>query len=242
MKKILDCEDSYVSRGQNIAPDHKLGLIFPNACCGHFLYTFYSCEPVQSLGTTHLDEFGTAHCQNRNTFDVYAEFDDQFQHEDKPIIDQSSKPDFLAHYYDYNLTRKLYPDHFLIGIKISPELLLLHVYMMIFKVTRESSYHTFELWLTRPFPEQVLRFQSFFDHFNNYNYGDSLDLMYTTKELLYDKTINPRLVEYRKLQQQYVDNYIDFFEKYKLYFSKELREQYEFEKEFIDKYREKLYI
>jgi hypothetical protein len=237
MKKILDCEDDYISR-----TDSKLGLIFPNACCGHFLYTFYSSEPAQSLGTYRSDKFGTAHCQNRNTFDVYGEFNNEFQHRDKLIIDQSTKPDFLAHYYDYDLTRKLYPNHFLIGIQISRELLLLHVYMMVYKVIGSDRPDTVKLWLTRPFPEQVLRFQSFFDHYNNYIYSDSVDLIYTTKEILYDKTINPRLIEYRKFQQQYVDNYIDFFEKYKLYFSKELREQYDFEKEFIDKYREKLYI
>ena len=239
MKKILDCEDSFVSR-EHLGKDNRLGIIFPNATGGHFLYTFYSYNPHRTLHTLRIDSAGTAHSQARHNFNTYSGLDENdVKKHKKRII--AGKKDFLAHYYDYNLIKDLYPDHFLIGITISPELMLLHTYMMVFKVMLGSEVKQFKQLLRQPPAVQYNKYQNFFDHFNNYRYCE-LNLTYTTKELYYDKTINPRLKKYRLLQRQYIDYYLGFFEKLQDYMSPCFRYQYNFEKEFIGKYRDTLDI
>ena len=239
MKKILDCEDSFVLR-EHLGSNNRLGIIFPNATGGHFLYTFYSYNPCQALHTSRINSYGTAHKQAREHFDTYGGFTKREQYHDKPYID-SGKRDFLAHYYHYAETRNLFPEHFLIGITISPELMLLHTYMMVFKVMRESDPNGFKHLLNQPLDAQYDKCHNFFVHLNNYRYCE-LDLTYTTKELYYDKTVNPRIKKYRVFQRQYIDNYLDFFEKLQDYMSPHFRYQYNFEKEFISKYREEIYI
>ncbi len=240
MKKILDCEDNYISR-VHLGEDHKLGINFPNSTSGHFLYTFYSYNHNETLHTSRIDTHGTAHNQIRKSFDTYAGYTDQEQLTDKVHIEHSHKNDFLSHYYNYNLTRKNYPNHFLIGITISPELILLHTYMMVFKVMKASKPDEYKHLLNQPLDVQYTKYENFFNHLNNYRYCD-LDLTYTTKELYYDKTANPRLKKYRLFQRQYVDKYLDLFKKLQDYMSPHFAYQYKFEKEFIDKYRETLYI
>jgi len=239
MKKILDCEDSFVLR-EHLGSNNRLGIIFPNATGGHFLYTFYSYNPCQALHTSRINSYGTAHKQSREHFDTYGGFTKREQYHDKPYID-SGKSDFLAHYYHYAETRNLFPEHFLIGITISPELMLLHTYMMVFKVMQASDPNQFKYLLNQPLDVQYTKYENFFSHFNDYKYCD-LDLTYTTKELYYDKTDNPRLKKYRLFQRQYVDKYLDVFKKLQDYMSPHFAYQYNFEKEFIDKYRETLYI
>jgi len=240
MKKILDCEDSFVLR-EHLGSNNRLGIIFPNATGGHFLYTFYSYNPCQALHTSRINSYGTAHKQSREHFDTYGGFTKREQYHDKPYID-SGKSDFLAHYYHYAETRNLFPEHFLIGIQISPEMILFHVYMMIFKVMASMDINALNELLNDTPEMQQDRWQSFFHHLTSYQYCDSFDLIYTTKELYYDKTINPRVKEYRALNRKYVDEYLDFFAKFQLYFSYEFSDQYNLEREFITKHRDKLDI
>jgi len=234
IRKIIDYAGNCANRAP-LGDNNNLGIIFPNACGGHFLYTFYSRTPEATLHTLRIDKFGTAHQQIRNCFDVYSGHSDSDIMHDKLTVDK----DFLAHYINDKLTREIYPDYFLISIQVSPEMILLHVYMMLFKTFDPNETDTI---LAGALSAQYNRCEKYFSHLKKYNYSNACDLTYTTQELYYNKTINPRLQKYRLLNRQYVDEYIDFFAKFQDYFSKDFREQYKFEKEFIDKYREKLYI
>ena len=241
MKKIINCEDSFVSR-EHLGEDNKLGIVFPNATGGHFLYTFYAKNPYMSVDTSKIDGYGTAHRQARDHFDTYGGWTDEDQFYDKQHIDSSHKSDFLAHYYNYAKTRQSFPKHFLIGIQISPEMVLFHTYMMIFKVMASMDINALNELLESSLEVQFARWQSFFDHFTSYQYCDSFDLTYTTKELYYDKTLNPRIKEYLALNRKYVNEYLDFFVKFQPYFSYEFSDQYNLEREFITKHRDKLDI
>lgn len=234
MKKIIDCADNYIDRAL-LGDNNNLGIIFPNACGGHFLYTFYSRDPAATLLSSRIDKFGTAHQQIRNCFDFFSGHSNSNIAHDKTTFGK----DFLAHYRNDKLTREMYPNYFLISIQISPEMILLHVYMMLFKTFDSNETDTI---FASALSAQYNRCEKYFSHLKKYNYSNACDLTYTTQELYYNKTINPRLQKYRLLNRRYVDEYIDFFAKFQDYFSKDFREQYKFEKEFIDKYREKLYI
>ena len=78
------------------------------------------------------------------------------------------------------------------------------VYMMVFKVLQQKRPVAFKNFHLKQKQHQYDRYQNFFDHFSNYRYCDSVDLMYTTKEIMYDKTVNTRLINYRKSNKQYV--------------------------------------
>jgi hypothetical protein len=240
MKKIVDYDITDAGR-TNLVHDTKVGIIFPNATAGHFLYTFYSPDPIATLHTCRIDHYGTAHCQHRDFFDFSGEWDDE-----SIVIDSKKfQKDFLAHYRNDQLTRQCFENYYLIGIQPSPETFLLHTYMTIFKVEipYEIKNNTESTgFLTKSLEHQFNCCCNLFNHISSYSYQKSCDVVYTTNEIFYKKTPNTRLNKYRQLNRQHVDNYINFFQKFKEYFTENFKKQYEFEKKFLDKNREKLYI
>ena len=241
MKKIINYKGHHAGRiylKENI----NLGIIFPNATGGHFLYTFYSPDPPATLNTLCIDKQGTAHNQLRDSFNFFAGASEQELKKDSLVQRHSAKPDFLGHYYSDLQTRIVYPDHFLISIQVSPEMILLHTYMMLQKTLIYHEKDETQSILKKTHHEQYQQCYNYFVHLKKYNYLHNADLRYTTREIYYEKTTNPRLIRYRRYNRQYVDQYIPFFTKFREYFSADFEQQYNYEKEFIDKYREILYI
>lgn len=237
MKKIINCADPHANRPA-IDEDMRLGIIFPNATGGHFLYSFYSPEPVATLANCKLDKYGTAHDQIRIYFDFFTYADDKHIKPDAVEHRKSGKRDFLSHYYSDQATRITYPHYFLICIQPSPETLLLHTFMMLFKTLVYQQNNIF----SKSLQDQYIQSENFLNHLKRYNYLDWCNLKYTTREIYYDKTVNPRVIEYRRYNRRYVDKYINYFETLREYFSADFEQQFNFEKDFLDKYRDKLYI
>lgn len=241
MRKIINYKGLHADRIY-LKDEINLGIIFPNATGGHILYSFYSPNPKETLATFSLDRQGTAHNQIRNSFNFFSGCTELDIKKDSLVQRRSEKPDFLAHYYSDLQTRIVYPNYFLISIELSPEMILLHTYMMLYKTLIYHETDKTQSILTKSLSEQYQQCYNYFLHLKKYNYLHNADLRYTTQEIYYDKTINPRMIAYRRYNRQYVDGYISYFEKFRDYFSADFAEQFKFEKEFLDKYRDKLYI
>ena len=69
MKKIINSEDSFVSR-EHLGEDNKLGILFPNATGGHFLYTFYGKNPYMTVDTSKIDRYAQ-HTNRRETILIH---------------------------------------------------------------------------------------------------------------------------------------------------------------------------
>ena len=236
LPKITDVDIDYVKRG-----NENIGIIFPGGSGGNFLYTFYTRHP--GLTFPSLDENentlrGSYHTQDRTLFDEVTGL------EDIDLQNSKFRKDFIGHFYNQQLVRMTYPGHYLISIAPDSDMYLFLIYMLIQKTFRWR-----DDFKNLNFDEKVISISRMLFFIKKYNYtAEFCDMLYTTKDLLYNKTVNQRLLEYRQINKKHHDIYIDYFENMLSKFNNDidltfdLRNQVEKEKQFLLENKNKLYI
>ena len=204
MPKITDVDINFVER-----TNKNIGIIFPGGAGGNFLYTFYTNSPATTFANNldYTDENklkGSYHIQDRDLFDVPPADENHDEH----LLRVKFEKDFIAHYYNQQLVRLRYPNHFLISIAPDPNMYLFIIYMLVQKTFRwRDDFSTLDL------EQKLIELCGMLYYIKKYNYtAEFCDLLYTTKEILYDKTNNSRLIKYRHYNKQHHDVYINYFE------------------------------
>lgn len=237
LPKITDIDLDYVNRGNK-----NLGIIFPGGAGGNFLFTFYARHSAIMLASIDQHELRTrGSCHNRDALqnDLVDGLDDS------ALLNSNFRKDFIGHFPNQYLVRKKYPGHFLISIAPDPDMYLFIIYMLIQKTFRWrkdfSSLNSIEKTL---YIANMLQFIKTYQYRNKY-----CDMLYTTKELFYDKTPNRRLIEYRSHNKKHHTIYIDYFKQILSSYNgmrhveiTMLQQQLNREKQFLAENKNQLYI
>ena len=237
LPKITDINVEYVKRG-----NENLGIIFPGGAGGNFLFTFYARHSMIMLASIDQHELQTrGSCHNRDPFqnDLVDGLDES------ALLDSNFRKDFIGHFPNQYLVRKKYPRHFLISIAPDPDMYLFIIYMLIQKTFRWR-----EDFQSLSSTEKTLYIANMLWFIKTYQYRDKYcDMLYTTKELFYNKTSNCRLIEYRSHNKKHHAIYIDYFEQMLLAYNgmrcaeiTVLQQQLDREKQFLVDNKNQLYI
>ena len=236
LPKITDVNINYVKRG-----NENIGIIFPGGSGGNFLYTFYTSHPDLTFASIDRNENksrGSFHTQHRSLFGEVPGVTSS------DLEGSNFKKDFIGHFYNQQLVRTTYPSHYLISIAPDPDMYLFLIYMLIQKTFRwRDDFKILNL------DEKINHIAGMLFFIKKYNYtAEFCDMLYTTKDLFYNKTANQRVMEYRRFNKIHHSIYIDYFENmlsqtnYTNNHIQNLKLQIKKEKEFLQLNKNKLFI